>query len=154
MTETTTTTQHQELDINAVLKALPHRWPFLLIDRAVITEPGKKVTGYKYVTINETFFQGHFPGHPIMPGVLIIESLAQAACALMLGSPQFAGKLAFFMGMDQVKFRAPVTPVCYLEQRVELLRAGSRAGKARGESWINGTTLAAQGEFTFALVDK
>ena len=89
-----------------------------------------------------------------MPGVLIIESLAQAACALMLGSPQFAGKLAFFMGMDQVKFSAPVTPVCYLEQRVELLRAGSRAGKARGESWINGTTLAAQGEFTFALVDK
>lgn len=149
-----TTNQTQELDINAILKALPHRWPFLLIDRAKIIEPGKKVYAYKYVTMNEPFFQGHFPGRPVMPGVLIVESLAQSACALMLGAPQFAGKIAFFMGMDQVKFRNPVLPGCYLEQRVEMLRIGSRAGKAKGESWINGATLACEGEFTFALVDR
>lgn len=143
----------RELDVNAVRQAIPHRWPFLLVDRVKILEEGKKAYGYKYVTVNETFFQGHFPQRPVMPGVLIVEALAQTACAMMLGTPEMTGKLAYFMGIDSVKFRQPVVPGCFLELRLEILRAGSRAGKAKGEAYINGETLACEGEFTFVLVD-
>ncbi|MEK7288147.1 MAG: 3-hydroxyacyl-ACP dehydratase FabZ [Elusimicrobiota bacterium] len=142
------------MDILEIKKAIPHRWPFLLVDRVKILEEGKKAHGYKYVTANETFFEGHFPSRPIMPGVLILEALAQSACAMMLGAPAMVGKLAYFMGIDGAKFRSPVYPGCYLELRVEILRAGSRVGKARGEAYINGATLACEAEFTFALVDQ
>ncbi|MBI4064510.1 MAG: 3-hydroxyacyl-ACP dehydratase FabZ [Elusimicrobia bacterium] len=144
----------RELDVIAIRKVIPHRWPFLLIDRVKVLEENKKAYGYKYVTINEIFFQGHFPEQPVMPGVLIVEALAQTACALMLGSPETKGKIAYFMGIDNAKFRAPVLPGCFLELRIEMLRVGSRAGKAKGEAYINGTTLACETEFTFALVDK
>ncbi len=143
----------RELDINQIKNAIPHRWPFLLVDRVKILEEGKRAVGYKYVTFNENFFQGHFPQKPVMPGVLIVEALAQTACAMMLGTPELQGKIAFFMGINNVKFRAPVTPGCFLELRVEILRSGSRAGKAKGEAYVNGEALACEGEFTFALVD-
>lgn len=144
----------REMDILQIKKAIPHRWPFLLVDRVKVIEEGKIAYGYKYVSANETFFEGHFPERPIMPGVLILEALAQTACAMMLGSEAMAGKLAYFMGIDGAKFRVPVYPGCFLELRIEMLRAGSRAGKAKGQAYIDGVTLACEGEFTFALVDK
>jgi 3-hydroxyacyl-[acyl-carrier-protein] dehydratase len=143
----------RSLDINQIMDAIPHRFPFLLIDRLDILEEGKTAIGRKCVTMNEQFFLGHFPGHPIMPGVLIVEAMAQAACALMFSRPEFKGKLAFFMGMEEVKFRRPVTPGDVLELHVEMLRMGSRAGKARGTAKVNGET-ATEAVFTFALGDR
>lgn len=141
------------MDINAIMAAIPHRFPFLLIDRVDVMEEGKLAVGRKCVSMNEHFFQGHFPGHPIMPGVLIIEALAQTACALFLSRPEYSNKLAFFMGITDVKFRRPVVPGDVLELNVDVLKAGGRAGKARGEAKVNGE-LATEAEFTFALVDK
>lgn len=141
------------MDINEIQKAIPHRYPFLLIDRVNIIEEGKRAVGIKCVTMNEWFFQGHFPGHPIMPGVLTIEALAQVACAMFLSKPEFANKLAFFMGINDTKFRRPVVPGDQIELHVEVLKAGSRAGKCKGEARVGGE-LATETEFTFAIVDK
>jgi beta-hydroxyacyl-ACP dehydratase FabZ len=136
-----------------IMKVIPHRHPLLLVDRAVIHEPEKKITGWKSVSGNEPVFQGHFPGQPIMPGVYIVEAMAQTACVLLLGRPDLKGKVAFFMGIDGVKFRKPVVPGDQLELRVDILRAGGRIGKARGEAYVN-NEIAAEAEFTFAVVDK
>ena len=133
-------------------KTIPHRFPFLLVDKVDILEPKKRAIGTKGTTMNEHFFQGHFPGHPIMPGVLIVEALAQTACVLMLADGGLEGKIAYFMGIDEAKFRAPVFPGSVLKLRIEVLRLG-RAGKFRGEAFVDGK-LAAEGEMTFALVDK
>ncbi len=141
------------LDINDIQKAIPHRYPFLLIDRVNVIEESKSAVGIKCVTMNEWFFQGHFPGHPIMPGVLIIEALAQTACALFLSKPEYSNKLAFFMGINDTKYRRPVVPGDILELHIEVLKAGSRAGKAKGSAKVGGE-LATETEFTFALVDK
>ncbi len=135
------------------MDAIPHRFPFLLIDRVDIIEEEKIAIGRKCVTMNEHFFQGHFPGHPIMPGVLIIEALAQTACALMFSRPNMKGKLAFFMGIDEVKFRKPVGPGDVLELHVEMLRMGSRAGKAKGVGKVNGE-VATEALFSFAIADR
>jgi beta-hydroxyacyl-ACP dehydratase FabZ len=135
-----------------IMNAIPHRYPILMIDKAAIVEPDKKITGYKSVSGNEPFFQGHFPGKPIMPGVLIVEAMAQTACVLYLSKPENKSKLAFFMGIDKVKFRKPVVPGDQLELRVEILRAG-RVGKARGEAFV-GNELVTEAEFMFAIVDK
>jgi 3-hydroxymyristoyl/3-hydroxydecanoyl-(acyl carrier protein) dehydratase len=105
------------------------------------------------VTSNEEFFQGHFPGHPIMPGVLILETLAQTACALLLSRGGFENKLAFFLGIESAKFRNPVLPGAVLKLHVEILRLGSRAGKFRGEAYVE-DNLCAEAEMSFALVDK
>jgi len=134
-----------------ILNAIPHRFPILMIDRAVATSD-MKITGYKSVSGNEPFFQGHFPGHPIMPGVLIVEAMAQTACVLFLSKPENKSKLAFFMGIDKAKFRKPVVPGDQLELRVEILRAG-RMGKARGEAFVDGA-LVTEAEFMFAVVDR
>ena len=146
-------TTPQTFTIVDIMKAIPHRYPILMIDKAVITEPQKKITGYKSVSGNEPFFQGHFPGRPIMPGVLIVEAMAQSACVLFLSRPDLKDKLAFFMAIDGVKFRKPVVPGDQLELRVEILRAGGRVGKAKGEAFVNNEPVT-EAEFTFAIVDK
>lgn len=140
------------LDIKAVQKAIPHRYPFLLIDRVDVLEEDKRSIGTKCVTVNEPFFAGHFPGHPVMPGVLIVEAMAQTACAMMLSKPGLEGKLAYFLGIDGAKFRQPVFPGNVLKLHLEAMRLG-RAGKFRGEAFVDGK-LAAEAEITFALVDK
>ena len=140
------------LDVAAIQKAMPHRYPFLLVDRIDVLEEDKRAVGVKYVTINEEFFQGHFPGHPLMPGVLILEALAQTACAMLLSKGGFENKIAYFMGIREAKFRAPVTPGCVLKLHIEVLRLG-RAGKFRGEAAVDGK-LVAEAEMSFALVDK
>ena len=141
------------MDVTAIMAAIPHRFPFFLVDRIDVIEEGKRAIGRKCVTMNEHFFQGHFPGQPIMPGVLIIEAMAQTACALMFSRPEMKGKLAYFMGMEEIKFRKPVTPGDVLEMEIEMLRVGSRAGRAKGVARIDGEP-ATEAVFSFAIVDR
>ncbi len=142
----------RSLDIMGVKKAIPHRYPFLLVDKIEVIQEDKYCIGTKMVTANEHFFEGHFPGQPVMPGVLIIESMAQTACAMLLSKGGFENKIAFFMGIDEAKFRAPVLPGCVIKHHIEILRLG-RAGKFKGEAYVDGK-LAAEATMTFALVDK
>jgi len=142
----------RSLDIAGVKKAIPHRYPFLLVDKIDVIQEDKYCIGTKMVTANEHFFEGHFPGQPVMPGVLIVESMAQTACAMLLSKGGLENKIAFFMGIDEAKFRAPVLPGCVLKHHIEILRLG-RAGKFRGEAYVDGK-LAAEANMTFALVDR
>jgi 3-hydroxyacyl-[acyl-carrier-protein] dehydratase len=139
-------------DIARILEVLPHRFPFLLVDRVVELEPGVRATGIKQVTINEWFFQGHFPGRPVMPGVLIVEAMAQVGAVALLAQPDFAGKIPFFAGIDGVRFRRVVQPGDTLTLTMELTKMRSRVGKGKGEARVDGG-LAAEGEFTFAIGD-
>jgi 3-hydroxyacyl-[acyl-carrier-protein] dehydratase len=139
-------------DISRILEVLPHRFPFLLVDRITELEPGVRASGIKQVTINEWFFQGHFPGRPVMPGVLIVEALAQVGAVALLSRPEFAGRLAFFAGIDGVRFRRVVVPGDTLALTVELTKMRGRIGKGTGEARVEGQ-LAAEGEFTFAIGD-
>ena len=141
------------LNYDALKKVIPHRYPFLLIDKVTITDPDKTATGIKSVSGNEPFFQGHFPEHAIMPGVLIVEAMAQVACALFLSKPEAKNKLAFFMGMEEIKFRKPVIPGDRLELKIEILNMRSRFGKAKGEAFVEGV-LVTEAAFSFAIVDK
>lgn len=151
--DTATQTYPMALDAIQIANIIPHRYPIIMVDKAIIHEPRKKITGYKCVANNEPVFQGHFPGKPIMPGVLIVEAMAQTACILLLIEPENRNKLAFFMGIDGVKFRKPVLPGDQLELRVDVLRAGGRVGKCRGEAYV-GADMVTEAEFTFAVVDK
>ncbi len=146
-------TPHPMLSSVDIMNIIPHRYPILMIDKAQVLETDKRINGYKSVSGNEPFFQGHFPGKPIMPGVLIVEAMAQTACVLLLNKPELKNKLAFFMGIDGVKFRKPVVPGDQLELRVQVLRAGGRVGKARGEAFVN-NEMVTEAEFTFAVVEK
>lgn len=141
------------LSINEIMAIIPHRYPFLLIDRILELEPGVSAVGEKLVTINEPFFQGHFPDHPIMPGVLIVEALAQTGCVAALSLPEYREKLAFFAGIDGVRFRKPVVPgdTLRLEVRFDKIRRG--IGKGSGKATVNGQ-LVCDGSIMFALVDK
>ena len=141
------------LDFEAIKKAIPHRFPFLLVDRVTITDPDKSAVGIKCVSGNEPFFQGHFPDRAIMPGVLIVEAMAQVACALFLSKPEMKNKLAFFMGMEEIKFRKPVLPGDRLELKVEMISVRAKFGKAKGEAYVEGQ-LVTEAVFSFALVDK
>ncbi|MCI0531339.1 MAG: bifunctional UDP-3-O-[3-hydroxymyristoyl] N-acetylglucosamine deacetylase/3-hydroxyacyl-ACP dehydratase [candidate division Zixibacteria bacterium] len=142
------------LDINAILKIMPHRYPFLLIDRVLDLEPNKKAVALKNVTINEPFFQGHFPGHPIMPGVLIVEAMAQAGGFLLLNTlPDSQNKLVYFMGMDGVRFRKPVLPGDQLRFEVELLNFRRNTCKIKAEAFVSGD-LVAEAELLAMIVDR
>jgi 3-hydroxyacyl-[acyl-carrier-protein] dehydratase len=141
------------LDAAQIQKAIPHRYPFLLVDRVEVLEDDKRAVGTKCVTINEEFFQGHFPGHPIMPGVLIVEALAQTACVMLLSKGAVAGKIAYFAGIEEAKFRNPVRPGDVLKLHVEVTRLGARFGKFRGEARV-GEQTACEAVMSFALVEK
>ena len=140
------------VDINGILKTLPHRYPFLLVDRIIEMEDERAV-GIKNVTINEPFFPGHFPGRPVMPGVLQIEAMAQAAGILMLKRTSMEGKVALFMSCDKVKFRQAVEPGDQLEIRVSLEKVrGNRIASAKGECRV-GEKVVSSAEMKFSLVD-
>jgi 3-hydroxyacyl-[acyl-carrier-protein] dehydratase len=138
--------------LDAVRRALPHRYPFLLVDRVLEVSPdGKRGVAIKNVTANEPFFQGHFPDHAIMPGVLIVEALAQAAGAALLGSAAREGKLAMLAGLDGFRFRRPVVPGDTLRLEVELTKLRGTIGKVQGRALVEGD-LVTEGEITFAIV--
>src|SRR5262244_2887334 len=142
------------LDVNQIQAILPHRYPFLLVDRIVDYEAGKRVVGIKNVSLNEPFFAGHFPGAPVMPGVLIIEAMAQTAGVLMLASiPDRANKLVFFTGIDGAKFRKPVIPGDQLRMELTVLKYRNRYIRLRGEAYVDGM-LVAEAEIASALVDR
>ena len=142
------------LDIRRVMAALPHRYPMLLVDRVEELVRDERIAAIKAVTINEDFFNGHFPGRPIMPGVLIVEALAQAAGVLAVESLDLAGsgKLVYFMAIDGAKFRKPVEPGVLLRIEVELVQDRGSVCKFAGKTFI-GDTLAAQSSFTAMIAD-
>ena len=139
-----------ELDINEIQKILPHRPPMLLVDRIIELEPFKSATGIKNVTMNEPHFLGHFPGHPIMPGVLILEAMAQVGGVAMLYPEEHRGKIALFGGMENVKFKRPVVPGDQMVMKAHLLKVHGDFGKLHAEVFVD-EQFAAQGDFTFAL---
>ncbi|OGC21500.1 hypothetical protein A2291_03925 [candidate division WOR-1 bacterium RIFOXYB2_FULL_42_35] len=142
-----------ELGIKEIMKILPHRYPFLLIDKVIELEEGKRAVAIKNVTMNEGFFQGHFPDHPIMPGVLILEAIAQTGVVMALRSMQSEGKIVYFAGIDKVRFRRPVMPGDQLRFEVEALWTKRNLGKMKGRALVDGE-VAAEGEFMFSIVDK
>jgi 3-hydroxyacyl-[acyl-carrier-protein] dehydratase len=142
------------LDITQIQAILPHRYPFLLVDRIIEYEPNKRVVGIKNITLNEPFFAGHFPGAPVMPGVLIIEAMAQTAGVLMLATlPDRQSKLVFFTGIDAAKFRRPVVPGDRLRLELEVLRLRPRYIKLRGEAYVE-DLLVAEADISSSLVDR
>ena len=142
-----------EWDITAVMDIMPHRYPFLLIDRILELEEGKRVVGQKNVTINEPFFQGHFPGHPVMPGVLIIEAMAQCGGVLLLNMVDDpAGKLVYFIGIDNAKFRRPVRPGDVLRFELTLEKLKGRICRMSGKAFVDGQ-LACEATLTSSIVD-
>jgi UDP-3-O-[3-hydroxymyristoyl] N-acetylglucosamine deacetylase/3-hydroxyacyl-[acyl-carrier-protein] dehydratase len=141
------------LDINDVMKILPHRYPFLLVDRILRFEGATRAIGQKSVTINEPFFQGHFPGHPVMPGVLQVEAMAQVASIMLMRQVAEAGKLGYFMSADKVKFRKPVLPGDTLIIDVEMMKFRGKIGKAKCHCAVNGV-IVSEGELMFALIES
>jgi UDP-3-O-[3-hydroxymyristoyl] N-acetylglucosamine deacetylase / 3-hydroxyacyl-[acyl-carrier-protein] dehydratase len=139
------------LDIHDVLKILPHRYPFLLVDRIIDFEGDTKCTGVKNVTINEPFFPGHFPGHPVMPGVLQLEAMAQVSSVLMLRKPENQGKIGYFMSADEVKWRRPVLPGDTLFIEAEVIKIRGSIGQTRARCLVNGEVVS-EGVLKFALV--
>ncbi len=148
-----TTVADSILDVNRIREIIPHRYPFLLIDRITYLEPGLKALGYKNVSTNEPFFQGHFPGNPIMPGVLIIEALAQLGCVSMLVKEEYKNMIGLFAGIDSARFKRPVVPGDKLELSVELLKLKGPIGKFKAEAKVDGQ-VAVEAEILFAIVPK
>lgn len=142
------------LGIIEIMRILPHRYPFLLVDRITELEPDKRVVGVKNVTINEQFFQGHFPGMPVMPGVLIIECMAQVAGVMIYKDVQEPkDKLIYFTGIEKARFRRPVVPGDQLRVEMNLLNRRNNFGKLQGRATVEGK-LAAEAVVTFAIVDR
>jgi len=143
-----------EIGIAEILKILPHRYPFLLVDRILEVEKGKRIVGIKNVTFNEEFFQGHFPGNPVMPGVLILEAMAQVAAIGLFGVvPEHEKKLLYLSGVDRCKFRRPVFPGDQLRIEAEILNLKSRACKCRAAATVGGL-LCAEAELLSTLVER
>ncbi|MFD2615528.1 3-hydroxyacyl-ACP dehydratase FabZ [Paenibacillus gansuensis] len=140
------------LDIKQIQEIIPHRYPFLLIDRILEVEEGKRAVGLKNVTMNEPFFEGHFPGYPVMPGVLIVEALAQVGAVAMLKLDSNRGKLGMFAGIDGFRFRGQVTPGDTLILEVNMTRLKGPVGKGQAVAKV-GDEVVAEGELMFALVD-
>jgi 3-hydroxyacyl-[acyl-carrier-protein] dehydratase len=143
----------RELSVEEIMEIIPHRYPFLLLDRITEIAAGERAVGIKNVTINEPFFRGHFPGQPVMPGVLIIEAMAQLGAAAVLSKEEYRGKLILFRGFNNVHFRGVVRPGDTLHLEVTLTAIRGRAGKGKGLARVAGKTVAS-GEMTFALVDR
>jgi beta-hydroxyacyl-ACP dehydratase FabZ len=144
-----------KMDIMSIMKFLPHRYPFLMIDRIIEVVGGKSITAIKNVSINEPFFQGHFPGAPVMPGVLIVEGMAQAGGAMYFYSlpEEKHGSLMYFMAIDKVKFRKPVIPGDQLVYHVEMLKQRSNAVKMKSMATVDGATVA-EAEFMATIGDN
>lgn len=149
------------MDIGQIMKVLPHRYPFLLVDRILELIPGEKAVGLKNVSINEQFFQGHFPGHPVMPGVLILESMAQVAGILSFATvssmeemeQNMEDKVIYFMSVDKVKFRRPVVPGDQLRQEIIITRHRGSTASFEGKAYV-GDTIVAEAMMKAVLVDR
>jgi 3-hydroxyacyl-[acyl-carrier-protein] dehydratase len=147
VTEENQTTVLDAVDIQRII---PHRFPFLLVDRIVEMTPGQRAVGMKSVSMGEPFFQGHFPNYPVMPGVLIVEAIAQVGAVLMLSDDEYKDKMAFFAGIDNVRFKRQVKPGDVLRLEVEIGQIRRSIGTGTGQATVDGE-LACRGEFMFAL---
>lgn len=145
--------QAEDLDVSTIMKILPHREPFLFVDKIISLEKGRRATGLKNVTINDYFFKGHFPGKPVMPGVLIVEAMAQVGGVMMLAPEENRGKLAFFLAANKIKFRKPVVPGDQLILEVEAGRIKSKTGQVYAKALVDGKVVA-EAELMFALVES
>ncbi|MBU6428751.1 MAG: 3-hydroxyacyl-ACP dehydratase FabZ [Cyanobacteria bacterium REEB65] len=148
----TTSTQSQTLNIQDLFEILPHRYPFLLVDRVLEVEPGRRAVAVKNVTVNEPQFTGHFPNRPLMPGVLMVEAMAQVGGIILLTLSEHKGKLAVFAGIDNVRFRKMVLPGDQLIITCELLKVRGTVGRVKGEAKVDGKVVV-EGELMFSLVE-
>ncbi len=146
-----TGTTGPELDAVEIQRIIPHRYPFLLVDRVLELEPGRRAVGVKNVTMGDPFFQGHFPDYPVMPGVLIVEALAQVGAVALLTTEEYRGRLALFAGIDKVRFKRQVKPGDVLRLEVELAQVRRGIGTGNGTATVDGE-LACRGEFMFAVM--
>ncbi len=142
----------QKLSIGEILNFLPHRYPFLLVDK-ILEQEENKIVGVKNVTINEPFFQGHFPGHPVMPGVLILEAMAQTGGVLMFSKEENKGTIPLFAGIDKARFKKPVYPGDQLIIKVEIVKMVRGIGKAKAEAYVD-DNLAASAELLFTAISR
>jgi 3-hydroxyacyl-[acyl-carrier-protein] dehydratase len=139
--------------IEEIMEIIPHRNPFLFVDKVEILEDGIKGIGYKNVTMNEYFFQGHFPGKPVMPGVIIIETMAQVGAVILLSKDEFKGKIPYFAGINKFRFKKIVKPGDTLRMEVEIIKLRGSIGIGQGKAYV-GDEIAAEGEFMFAIEDR
>ena len=138
------------MNSDQIKQILPHRFPFLMVDRAEIVEQGKKAAGYKNLSVNEPFFQGHFPAEAVMPGVLIVEAMAQLGAIAILSLDEFKGKIAYFTGINNAKFRQKVIPGDKLDLEIEIVKMRHSIGIGAGKAYVNGI-LVCEAEISFAI---